>query len=191
MTFACETQPTAIPADVAARFAALIPALETERLSLRAPTPADFPLYADIMCGPRSDGLGGPYSREDAWWDFAQMASGWVLHGHGGWAVDTKDGTHVGFALIGFEPGDQEPELGYLFAESAEGNGYATDAARAVKAYAFGDLKLATLVSYITFGNARSERVAERLGATKQGTLTYGDDTPVSVFRYPNPNEVR
>jgi RimJ/RimL family protein N-acetyltransferase len=191
MTFACETMPRAIPAQVADSFAALIPTLETERLTLRAPTPADFPLYADIMCGPRSDGMGGPYSREDAWWDFAQLASGWVLHGHGGWAVTTKDGALIGFALIGFEPGDQEPELGYLFAESAEGNGYATEAAGAVKAYAFNDLRLPTLVSYITIGNARSERVAERLGATKQGTLTFGDDTPVSVFRHPNPNEVR
>ena len=191
MTFACETMPTDKPALKAAEFAALIPTLETERLTLRAPKPADFPLYADIRCGERGVGIGGPFKRDDAWWDFVQLASGWVLHGHGGWAVETKDGALVGFALIGFEPGDQEPELGYLFAKSAEGNGYATEAAGAVKAYAFNDLRLPTLVSYITIGNARSERVAERLGATKQGTLTYGDDTPVSVFRHPNPNEVR
>ena len=189
MTFACETMPIGTPAENAAKFLALIPTLTTERLSLRAPTPADFPLYAEILCSERGADIGGPYSRDDAWWDFAQLASGWVLHGHGGWAVETKDGKLIGFALIGFEPGDQEPELGYMLGEEAEGQGYATEAAQVVKNYAFATLKMTTLVSYITIGNARSERVAERLGATKEGTLTYGDDTPVSVFRHTNPSE--
>lgn len=188
MTFACETMPTGVPAQKAAEFSALIPTLETERLILRGPTAADFPLYADILCGERGTGIGGPYKRDDAWWDFAQLASGWILHGHGGWAIETKDNTLVGFALIGFEPGDQEPELGYLLGEAAEGNGYATEATKAVKAYAFNELKMTTLVSYITIGNARSERVAERIGAVKEGTVSYDGDQ-VSVFRHTNSSE--
>lgn len=188
MIFACESMPKGIPAQNAAEFAALIPVLETERLTLRAPTPADFPVYADILCTERGKHIGGPFKRDDAWWDFAQLASGWVLHGHGGWTVETKDGETVGFALIGLEPGDQEPELGYLLAENAEGKGYATEAAQAVKFFAFQHLKMTTLVSYIDIGNARSERVAERLGAVKEGTLSYDGDE-VYVYRYPNSSE--
>ena len=182
--FACETMPNGARAEIAARFAALVPALETERLTLRAVTPADFPIYADIMAGPSGAFMGGPFERDDAWWDFAQLASGWMLHGHGGWAVDLKDGTHIGFVLLGFEPGDEEPELGFLFAPEAEGKGYAFEASSAVKAFAFDTLNFNTLVSYIHPSNTRSIKLAKRLGAIQDGTVTYSDDVPTPCFRY-------
>lgn len=182
--FACETLPSGLRAEMAARFAALVPALETERLRLRAVSPADFPVYADVLAGPSGKHFGGPFARDDAWWDFAQLASGWMLHGHGGWAVDLKDGTHIGFVLLGFEPGDEEPELGFIFAPEAEGKGYAFEAASAAKAFAFDTLKFDTLVSYIHPDNARSIKLAQRLGAIQDGTVTYGDDVATPCFRY-------
>jgi len=46
-----------------------------------------------------------------------------------------------------------------------EGRGYATEAALALRDWAFSTLKLPSLVSYIAPGNAASVAVAERLGA--------------------------
>lgn len=192
MSLYCETNPTGIPAEMAARFAALVPMLTTARLTLRAPQAADFALYAGIACSPRGEGIGGPMSHDEAWYDFATLASGWMLQGHGGWTVTLSEtGEAIGFVLIGAEPGDEAPELGYLIAEAHEGHGYATEAAAAIRDYAFASLCLPTLVSYIFPGNARSIALAERLGAVKAGEVTYPqDDTPSLVYRHPRPEDV-
>ena len=122
---------------MASGFTALVPRLTTARTMLRAVTPSDFPMYADIMAGPAGRFMGGPYARDEAWWDFAQLASGWLLHGHGGWAIErAADARHLGFVLLGLEPGDLEPELGFMLAPDAAGQGFAREAAEAVKAYA-------------------------------------------------------
>jgi RimJ/RimL family protein N-acetyltransferase len=58
-----------------------------------------------------------------------------------------------------------EKELGWLLYEGFEGKGYATEAARAMRDWAFGPGGLASLVSYFDPENARSMAVAQRLGA--------------------------
>lgn len=191
MSMYCETAPTGVPGDVAARFAALVPVLRTARLTLRAPCADDFAVYADIACGPRGAGIGGPMSREEAWYDFASLASCWMLQGHGGWTVTRSDtGTVVGFAMIGAEPGDAEPELGYMIDAAHEGQGYATEAATAGRDHAFGALRLPSLVSYIFPGNAASIAVARRLGAIADGTLAYPGDAVASlVYRHAKPED--
>ena len=79
-----------------------------------------------------------------------------------------------------------EPELGWILMADAEGRGLAEEAARAVRAWAYASLGLETLVSYIARGNARSIRLAERLGAVAE------PDAPSSapdagVWRHPGP----
>jgi len=186
---ACAAPPDGLLADTAQRFAALVPVLATERLILRAPRVEDAALYVAIASGPRGVGLGGPMIIDEAWYDFAALAAGWMLHGHGGWSVERRDtGTLIGFVILGLEPGDQEPELGYLVAEDYEGHGYATEAAIAARDYAFGTLGMPTLVSYILKGNSRSVALAERLGATLDGEIRYdGDDVASLVYRHPAP----
>jgi len=155
-----------IAADIAGR----VPVLRTKRLTLRAPRLEDFAAYAAIACGPRADTIDGPMTRDAAWDDFMRMVGLWILRGHGVWTVEAK-GRIAGFALIGFEPGDQEPELGYFTADGLEGQGIATEAARAVLEHAFGALGLNRLVSYIHPGNAASIAVARRLGAVQDGVV--------------------
>ncbi len=188
----CETSPTGVPGALAAQFKALVPTLSTDRLTLRACRPEDFALYAEISCGPRGKGLGGPMSRDEAWYDFASLSACWMLQGHGGWSVElTETGALIGFVLIGAEPGDEEPELGYLISEAEEGHGYATEAACAVREYAYGTLKLPTLVSYILPSNTSSIALAERLGAVKVRQVSYPeDDEPSLVYRHPKPEDV-
>jgi len=192
MSMYCETLPTGAPGVMAAQFASMVPVLRTDRLALRAPRPDDFALYAEISCGPRGVGLGGPMSREDAWYDFASLSACWMLQGHGGWSVElTETGALIGFVLIGAEPGDQEPELGYLISEAEEGQGYATEAAIAARDYAFGTLKLPALVSYIFPSNTSSIALARRLGAVNVGEVSYPeDDEPSLVYRHPKPEGV-
>jgi [ribosomal protein S5]-alanine N-acetyltransferase len=55
-------------------------------------------------------------------------------------------------------------ELGYDFRSDYWGQGLATEAASAVRDYAFQTLGLAELISLIRVGNAASRRVAEKIG---------------------------
>lgn len=175
----------------ARELSARLPTLQTERLTLRAPVLSDFDAYAQIACSPRGKGLDGPFARDDAWYDFASMVGTWLLRGHGLWSVEeTSTKRLLGFVVIGFEPGDQHHELGYMMLEDGEGRGYATEAAKAARAYAQNALSIPVLDSYIFPGNTKSIALAERLGATRVGEISYPeDDAPSLIYRHPNPAE--
>jgi RimJ/RimL family protein N-acetyltransferase len=55
-------------------------------------------------------------------------------------------------------------ELGYDFHSSYWNQGYATEAATAVRNYSFKELNLPRLVSLVRIGNLASRRVAEKIG---------------------------
>ncbi|CEJ14632.1 hypothetical protein BN1110_04966 [bacterium YEK0313] len=143
-----------------------IPTLTTERLRLRAPVIGDFEAYAALMASPRSRGMGGPFDRRASWGIFCHDVALWPLFGHGALMVDMKaTGACIGQVGINAGPLFPEKELGWLLYDGHEGHGYVTEAARALKDWAYGTLGLATLVSYVDPANARSCAVAERLGA--------------------------
>ena len=146
--------------------AAAIPVLRTQRLELRAPRVEDFAILEPIWRSERGRFIGGPFTEEDGWLDFTQAVAGWVLRGVGYWTVTkAEDGAVLGLIGIGAETADPELEFGWLLTREAEGQGFATEAARAVHDYAFGTLGLDTLVSFIDKQNTRSIAVAERLSA--------------------------
>lgn len=182
MTFACETPRPGIPAQFALALQGQLPTLATDRLILRSPRVTDFDIYAEIACSDRGQHIGGPMSREAAWFDFSQTVSTWLLHGHGLWTIGHGPDI-AGFVLLGFEPGDQEPELGFMLRESAEGQGIAFEAAQAALDYAFTDLGWTTLVSYIAPENARSIALARRLGALPDGEIDEDGEITL-VYRY-------
>ena len=64
--------------------------------------------------------------------------------------------------------GIEELEIGYRLDPAYWGRGLATEAARAVRAYGFGDLKLPRLISLIHPDNHASRRVAEKNGMTPE-----------------------
>ena len=68
-------------------------------------------------------------------------------------------------------------EIGWRLARSAWGKGYATEAAHAALAVAFGPVGLEEVVSFTTVENARSRAVMERLGMTHD---------PAEDFDHPN-----
>jgi RimJ/RimL family protein N-acetyltransferase len=158
-------------ADFAALLSARLPRIETARTILRAPMLADAPAWIAIMV-PDADGhLGGPHTQAGAFTEFAATVGLWLLRGHGLWTVTDREDRVLGFVLIGFEPGDQAPELGWLFLPEARGRGYATEAAAAARAHALDTAGLPELVSYIDPANTRSQRLAQRLGARRAGRI--------------------
>lgn len=183
MTFPCETPPTGTAARLAACMSAAVPRLETDRLILRAPDLTDFDAYASIAASPRGQYLQIP-DREAAWLDFCQMVAGWALRGHGLWSVTARsDGRLLGFVVLGFEPGDPEPELGFMLTSDGEGRGFAREAAIAARRYAFARLGWTTLVSFVDERNDRSRHLAERLGAQLESRIADADGITL-VYRH-------
>lgn len=164
-----------------------VPVLATERLILRAPEPADFEGYAAFYASERSVWEDGPLSRGAAWAEFAAAAGGWVLRGFGPFSVEARaGGRYLGEVGLYQPPHYPEPEIGWILMAEAEGRGVAAEAARAVRAWAYATLGLATLVSYIAPGNWRSVRLAERLGAVADpAARSSGPDA--GVWRHPGP----
>jgi RimJ/RimL family protein N-acetyltransferase len=65
--------------------------------------------------------------------------------------------------------GDYEIELGWMLGREFWGNGYATEAALAIRGFAFGELGLDRLISLIADGNVASAAVARRLAMEIEG----------------------
>ena len=185
MTLPHEIASDAPATGFAARLQAMLPVIETERLRLRAPRIDDFAAYAGIVAGERGRYVLEEQTREAAWYDFTNMVATWLLRGHGMWSVERRaDGMLIGFVLIGFEPGDHEPELGYMLTETAEGQGYAGEAAAAARDYAFGRAGLDRLVSTIDHGNTRSQALARRLGGARDAEAEAAHGNRIAVYRY-------
>lgn len=164
--------------------AAQVPILRTDRLTLRLPTLSDFPLLVEIDASVADVSLRAQNGRAGTWSDFMQMTATWLLRGHGWWTVEDASGA-VGFVGLGFEPGDLEPELGYLFAPVGRGKGYATEACRAARDHAHDRARLPSLVSYISDSNSASQNVAKKLGAHRDAAAEAAlDETGVQVWRH-------
>ena len=71
-----------------------------------------------------------------------------------------------------------------------EGKGYATEAGRAARAYAYGTLGWKTAVSYVDPGNHRSAAVARRLGCREDPEAARPDPADI-VFRHPGPEALQ
>ena len=167
------------------------PRLETSRLVLRPFAAGDVDAQAAMM----GDGvvmhhLGGqPLSREEAWRKLLGGHAFWSLLGYGYWAVERRsDGAMIG--QIGFADFKRAltptietiPEMGWLFAREAFGQGYATEAGAAALAWADATLAAPEIVAIIDADNKASVRVAEKCGFNENEPATYRGE-PILLFR--------
>jgi [ribosomal protein S5]-alanine N-acetyltransferase len=104
--------------------------------------------------------------------------------GFGAWAVVEKATRQtIGycglfyFLEIAMQP---DVEIGYRLARTVWGKGYATEAALAVRDYAFNVLTLPRLLAFIDPGNTASIRVAQKLG------MTYWKDVMFEGYSHPD-----
>jgi RimJ/RimL family protein N-acetyltransferase len=102
----------------------------------------------------------------------ARYVRGWEDGSRAGFVIRSLDGAFLG--LAGFVTVDRdalEGELGYVVAPEARGRGIATEAVGLLTAWGFGELALERITLLIDVTNPASERVAERCGYTREGTL--------------------
>ena len=172
--------------------------ISTERLCLRTPTSQDaeamHELFADPvvmhglnrepvseldetramieggMDGWRTDGL-GPFILETAI-DRRMVGQAGLM------IFDTRDWTPSTWTSAGSHA---QPELGWALIRAHWGFGYATEAAAAIRDWAYESRSIDLLVSLISPNNVRSQRVAERLGATPTETVTPADTKKKTV----------
>ena len=98
-----------------------------------------------------------------AWHAFAADVGGWDLLGFGSWAIEEKaTGAFAGQLSLNKPPHFPEREIGWFLLAGFEGRGYATEAALAARAFAYGTLGWPTAVSYVDPDNARSIALARR-----------------------------
>ncbi|HEY0382943.1 MAG TPA: GNAT family N-acetyltransferase [Candidatus Elarobacter sp.] len=165
--------------------------LTTARLVLREKRPDDFEfvasLYADenVM---RWIGDGCTLPRDEVEARFARVLAIESEPSHERWdafkiVVRKDDGVRIGQAglLRCAIDGAAGVEIGWWLAPFAWGQGYATEAACALRDFAFGELRLEHLSIVLQAENARSVAVARRIGGDYAGAAVYRDR---SVTRY-------
>lgn len=88
-------------------------------------------------------------------------------------AIELKaDGKYVGWCGFGYLDYDKEQkEIYYTLKSEYWGNGYATEATRALVSYIFEELNLEKIVAVVKPDNKASQKVIEKLGFEKTGII--------------------
>ncbi len=156
--------------------------LITQRLILRAWTLNDLDAYTAINQDPRVlEFLPGPLTREQAAEQIKRFNAEINECKFGLLACELKaTGELIGFVGLSI-PQFEAPftpciELGYRLGSQYWGNGYATEAARAVLQFAFRKLNLKEIVAFTVPANTRSRNVMEKLGMLRN---------PADDFQHP------
>lgn len=154
--------------------------LRTARLLLRSWRDSDLAPWAAMNADPAvREHLGAPLTREESDASVARFRTDFERRGYGWWAVEVRDtGEFIGFAGLD-DTDDGMPltgvEIGWRLARRAWGEGYATEAARAVLAQGFGALALSEIFAVTTAGNLRSQAVMTRIGMVRAPAGDYDD----------------
>ena len=155
--------------------------LETERLVLRPMSIDDLDVLAGFYSDPevmRYLGAGRTLDRDEAETSLRRLLRNFELDGFGQLALErTADGEVIGRCgfLVWDVPtltpttereatGLTELEIGYALGRDFWGQGYATEAATAVRDQALGPMGRTRLIAFVRPENHASARVAEKLG---------------------------
>lgn len=145
-------------------FESCIPVLETSRLILRAPRLEDARAVAananDRRIAEMTANIPYPYTEKDAeqW-----IKRAWQGHDHPFLILRACDHAPVG-ATGWLMPERGDPEIGYWIAPAYWGNGYATEAARAVIDHLFSSEGVTAIAARARVVNPASRRVLEKCG---------------------------
>ena len=161
--------------------------LETERLTLRRPTLADVKAIAhlanDRRIAENTRRLPHPYLQDHAV-EFVRATAAAVQD-----TVFLIEHNHTPLGMAGIswlEP--ESPELGYWLGFEHWGQGFGTEAARAVIDFFFDEFSFEQLVSGARVANPASRNILEKCGFQWSGVELHrfealGSSTPVDRFR--------
>lgn len=160
------------------------PILSSPRLQLTPFLPDEIELFHRLNTS--------PFVRQYLWDDevismelaeqiLQQNAQHFAEDRFGLWKIIRKDtGALVGYAGLWFFFEEPQPQLIYALQEEAAGQGYATEAARAIIDYAFQQLGFDYLIAATDAPHLASQAVALRLGMQKVHTQSM--DGKATVF---------
>lgn len=177
------------PADRRPLSAETSPVLATERLILRAPRLADAETLAglanDRRIAENTARIPHPYAVADAKSFIAAVTA--PASAETVFVATLSDGDILGVCGFG-GPSAEEPELGYWFGAPYWGQGYTTEAVRAVVDYAFTECNHDVLLAGARVSNPASRRVLEKcgfqwIGVRLQRIRALGSSVPVDQFR--------
>ncbi len=161
--------------------------LETERLVLRRPTLADVKaisrLADDRRIAENTRRLPHPYLQDHA----VEFVRGIASDKRETVFLIENNHTPIGMAGVDWrEP--ETPELGYWLGVEYWGQGFATEAARAVIDFTFEEFDVEQLISGARIANPASRNILEKCGFQWSGVELHrfealGSSTPVDCFR--------
>ncbi|MCP3140821.1 GNAT family N-acetyltransferase [Pyxidicoccus xibeiensis] len=170
--------------------ATVIPAIDTERLTLRGHRLEDFEESFALWGNPEvTRYIGGkPFTREECWSRLLRYVGHWDVLGFGFWVVREKaTGRFVGEVGLADFRRDIQPsfagakEAGWVLMPEAHGKGYATEAVRAVLAWAEQRFGPERVVCIIAPENTASTKVASKCGFRELAPGTYKGE-PTRMF---------
>jgi len=150
--------------------------LETERLILRKPTLDDVEGLQEVINDIRIAGttlnIPHPYSVEDAKSWIERQQKGTVSRDTVNSSFFLKESGKLigGIGLSDISPYHQKAEIGYWCGYEHWGNGFTTEASRAMIEYGFNELKLERIYAICFATNTASVRVMEKIGMVFEGT---------------------
>jgi RimJ/RimL family protein N-acetyltransferase len=143
--------------------------IRTERLVLREPEAWDRAAVIELLASPEVGAyLGGPRPRDELEREMPEAPER-----HPGLFIVDLDGATIGQVILRRAKGLSVPaaagkaELGYLFLPEAWGFGYAAEACAAALGWLAGELPGEPAVLFTQTANARSMRLAAKLGFTE------------------------
>ncbi|OIQ66787.1 putative succinyl-CoA transferasec [mine drainage metagenome] len=161
--------------------------LETERLVLRQPTLADVKAISRLADERRiaenSRRLPHPYSQDHA----VEFVRG--IADDNRETVFLIENNHTPIGMVGVDwRAPETPELGYWLGVEYWGQGFATEAARAVIDFTFEEFDAKQLISGARVANPASRNILEKCGFQWSGVELHrfealGSSTPVDCFR--------
>lgn len=150
------------------------PSLQTARLLLRPFAQSDVEAIYILQSNPRVLRYwdSPPWSERARANAFISACRKMEEEGSGArFAIETREnGAFVGWcSMFRWNPVYRSLGIGYCFDEPAWGNGYATEAVRAMLQWAYGVLDLNRVEAELDTRNAASARVLEKLGFEREG----------------------
>ena len=148
--------------------------IKTDRLYLQAINESDIEFMQELTARPESfkydSALSSKEMAEQCRWYMERMkalpdvgAITWIVR---------KDNVMIGEVhLECYYEKTHEWEIGYRFLKEHWGNGFASEAVKAVIQYAFEHFNVNRIVAYLNAENDRSAALCERIGMVKEGRL--------------------
>ncbi|WP_342076540.1 GNAT family N-acetyltransferase [Yoonia sp. SS1-5] len=169
----------------------MIPVLQTDRLTLRAPCADDFEAYAAFRGSARAKPLGGPFTRAQAFTQLAEIIGHWTLRGYGRWIIaDRVDDKPLGVVGLFYPEDWPEPEIAWSVFAQGEGRGLAYEAACAARHYAYDTLGWTTAITLVDPSNTRSVALAKRMGCQPDGVYDHPTYGAMHLWRHPGPGAI-